>query len=317
METIESRRIKFGVLLSLQIPSIACYLGLIYHITSNRVTLRALHNHAPLVLLFVGLITVIVDLSMILNFLRTGIVNPSTDVYCRIWNFIDLLLYALVSILMLWTSVERHILIFHHHQLLNTERKCFFGHYFPYCVIFGYLILFYTYIAFIHSCENHFDYYQVVCAGLCFVYDPPALGVFDQFAHTVIPSILIVILNLGLWFRVLWQKHHRMRRTMEWRQHRKMILQFLPVSILYSCGYLPFGFVQCYQAINGPTNLSLAIQQLYFFYLFYLIGTLHPFACLIGMPEIYWKWFCRRNPRVIPTCIQQKHKRNKVAATAM
>ncbi|CAF1349580.1 unnamed protein product [Rotaria sp. Silwood1] len=46
-----------------------------------------------------------------------------------------------------------------------------------------------------------------------------------------------------------------MRRAVEWRRHRKMILQFLPVSILYSCGYLPFGFLQCYQAINGPTPL--------------------------------------------------------------
>ncbi|CAF2405451.1 unnamed protein product [Rotaria sp. Silwood2] len=106
-----------------------------------------------------------------------------------------------------------------------------------------------------------------------------------------------------------------MRRTMEWRQHRKMILQFLPVSILYSCGYLPFGFVQCYQAINGPTNLSLAIQQLYFFYLFYLIGALHPFACLIGMPELYWKWIHRENPRVAPVAYQTNNKTNKIATS--
>ena len=303
METVESRRVKFIVLISLQVPSIACYLGLIYHIVSNRAARRTLYNHAPLVLLFVGLITVFADLSMILDFLRMGIVSSSTHFYCRMWNFIDLLLYALVSILMLWTSIERHILIFHQHHLLNTERKRFFIHYFPFIIIFIYLIFFYLYVAFINPCENKFYYDQVVCGGLCFVPDTPILGVFDQLAHTIIPSILIFVLSIGLWLRILWQKYHRMRRAVEWRQHHKMILQFLPICILYLCGYLPFGFVQCYHMIHGPTDLSVSVQQLYFFYLFYLIGVLHPFACLIGMPEVYRKWSYRKATRVLPRTV--------------
>lgn len=304
MESIESRKIKFIILLSLQVPSILCYGALIYHIVCNRVARQALYNHAPLVLLFVGLITVVIDLSMILDFLRTGLVSSSTDFYCRFWNFIDLLLYALVSILMLWTSIERHILIFHQHQLLNTQRKRFLLHYVPFLVIFGYLIVFYLYIAFIHPCDNKFYYDQVVCAGLCFVLDTPILGVFDQLAHTILPSLLIFILSVGLWCRILWQKYYRMRRPLEWRQHHKMILQFLPICVLYLCGYLPFGFVQCYHMIHGPTSLSVHIQQLYFFYLFYLIGVLHPFACLIGMPEVYRKWWHRKTPRVTPRTVQ-------------
>ncbi|CAF4842227.1 unnamed protein product, partial [Rotaria sp. Silwood1] len=253
METDESRHTKFSILISIQIPSIICYIGLIYHMISNRPALQAVYNHAPLVMLFVGAATVLVDLSMVLNFLRTGIVIPTSDIYCHIWNFIDFLLYALASIMMLWQSIEKHILIFHYRQLLNTRKKRFFFHYAPLITIFLYLALFYVYVTFIYQCQNNFDYRKVICGGLCFVINNPALSVFDQFAHTVVPSILFVISNIGLWGRILWQKHHRMRRPIEWRRHRKMILQFIPVSILFSCGYLPFGFVQIYQAMNGPT----------------------------------------------------------------
>ncbi|CAF1627600.1 unnamed protein product [Rotaria magnacalcarata] len=220
------------------------------------------------------------DLFMILNFLQTGVVKPSTNAYCRAWNFIDLLLYALLSIMMLWTSIEWHILIFHNQQLLNTQRKLVYVHYAPVAFIFGYLTDFYMYIAFIHQCENQFDYSQVVCAGLCVVIDTPVLGVFDQLAHTIVPSILIVIANICLLLRVLWQKHYRMRQAIYWRKHRKMIWEFLPVSVFYLCSYLSFGFIQCYHMTHGPTSLSIIIQQFYFFYLFYIIGALRPFACL-------------------------------------
>ncbi|CAF4669842.1 unnamed protein product, partial [Rotaria sp. Silwood2] len=219
METIESRRIKFCVLLSIQIPSITCYIGLIYNTVSNRGTLRALQNHALFFLLVADLLAILTDLCMVLDFLRTGVVIPSIDVYCRIWNFIDLFLYGLVSILMLWTTIERHIFIFHHGELLNTRIKRFCFHYGPLIFAFGYLLMFYIYIAFIHPCENHFDYNQVVCAGLCFATDTPVLGIYDQLVHSIVPSILICILNLGLWIRVIWQKYYRMRRSLEWQQH--------------------------------------------------------------------------------------------------
>ncbi|CAF4466116.1 unnamed protein product [Rotaria socialis] len=117
----------------------------------------------------------------------------------------------------------------------------------------------YVYGAFIYPCENHFDYHQVCCAGLCFAIENRVLGLFDQFAHTLILSTLIVIVNLGLCCRVVLQKHQRMRRSMEWRQHRKMIIQFVSVAVLYMSSYLTYGSLQCYQLINGPTNLSTTI----------------------------------------------------------
>lgn len=311
METEKVREIKFAVLLLLQIPSIACYIGLIYHMISDKNILRALHHHAPLALLFVGFLAVIVDVSIVLNFLRTGLARPSTDTFCRIWNFIDLLFSTLVSILMLWTSIERHILIFHHHQLLNTKRKRFYIHYMPLIIIFAYLIPYYVYITFLHSCPNNFDYSQMICGGLCFYDFTPVWGVFDQLAHNIIPSILIALLNLGLWFRVLWQKNYRMRRAIEWRQHRKMILQLLPICIIYSFGYLPYGFVQCFRMIHGSTPLSTKIKDL-LFYSFYLVCVLHSFASLIVMPEVYRKFFNLHSKRIFPVTIQPNQVTSKI-----
>ncbi|CAF4256944.1 unnamed protein product, partial [Rotaria magnacalcarata] len=82
METAETRLVKFGIFMILQPPSIICYLASIHYILSHRDTRQALHHHGPLVLLFVGLVTVIFDLSMILDFLRTGVVTPSNEAYC-------------------------------------------------------------------------------------------------------------------------------------------------------------------------------------------------------------------------------------------
>ncbi|CAF4441241.1 unnamed protein product [Rotaria socialis] len=82
METVETRRMKFGIFMTLQPPSIICYLASIHYILTHRGTRQALHHHGPLVLLFVGLFTVIFDLSMILDFLRTGFVTPRNEGYC-------------------------------------------------------------------------------------------------------------------------------------------------------------------------------------------------------------------------------------------
>ncbi|CAF4395161.1 unnamed protein product, partial [Rotaria magnacalcarata] len=168
---------------------------------------------------------------MILDFLRTGVVTPSNDAYCSMWIFIDMLLYALACALMLWISIERHILIFHNQQLLDTKRKRLFVHYFQY------------------------DYQVVICNGACFAFANPILGLYDQFANSLVPYLLIIIVNIGLWLRIVWQKHYRMRRAVDWRQHRKIILQFAPVLIVYMFGYLTFGSLQCYHMIHGPTDL--------------------------------------------------------------
>jgi hypothetical protein len=78
IETTLSRRIKFCILFSLQIPSILCYLFLLFHLLYKRSMRRSLNNHVFILILFIGLITVLIDLSMILDYLRRRIVIPSS-----------------------------------------------------------------------------------------------------------------------------------------------------------------------------------------------------------------------------------------------
>jgi heme/copper-type cytochrome/quinol oxidase subunit 4 len=70
METNLSRQIKFIILLSIQIPSIICYLFLLYHLLFKRSMRRSLNNHVFILICFIGLITILIDLSMILDYLR-------------------------------------------------------------------------------------------------------------------------------------------------------------------------------------------------------------------------------------------------------
>ena len=70
---------------------------------------------------------------------------------CLMWWFIDYGFYGAVTVYLAWGSIERHILVFHSHQLLRTQRQRFFIHYLPliilsiYLLALPYLIYLYTF----------------------------------------------------------------------------------------------------------------------------------------------------------------------------
>ncbi len=297
-ETDLSRQIKFDILLPILIPSIVCSFFLLYHLIFNRTNRQALHNHVMVALLMTGLIVDLVDIPMVLNYLRTDLFTASTSIGCLIWNFFDITLYGLISLLMLWASIERHILIFHD-QLVSTKQRRRLIHYAPLIIIPTYMITFYFIIIFLYPCKNVFDYSKVVCGATCFYIANPALALFDQLAHSTIPAILIALFNMALLVRVIWQKHYRMRQSVGKLQHRRMILQLIPVSILYLCGVVPYGMLNCIHMFGIWTDVGTTLQ-LHFFYLFYLMAVFLPFICLLGMPNVYSKVSCKRQIQVAP-----------------
>lgn len=304
METNLNRQIKFSILLSIQIPSIICYLFLLYHLLFKRSMRRSLNNHVFILICFIGLITILIDLSMILDYLHRGIVQLSSPTYCLIWNFLDHLLYSLTDVLMLWASIERHILIFYK-SVLNTRRKRFLIHYVPLITVPIYLILIYIVILFLYPCENNFDYTQVICGGLCHENYVPWLEIIDRLIHDMIPVCLVVLSSICLIGQVIWQKHYRLRLPVQCHRHRKMALQMFPISVLYLCTvFFPYGTLDCINTFSVQSNISINVQQLYFFYLFYLLAQLLPFAYLTGMPKLYSKIFFRRTTRITPIATQ-------------
>ncbi|CAF1335430.1 unnamed protein product, partial [Adineta ricciae] len=77
-EEILLKRIKFGLFLSFQIPSIICHLFLIYHLIHDRLLRVALRNHVILVLLILNFLLITIDLSIVLDFLYIGYIREKT-----------------------------------------------------------------------------------------------------------------------------------------------------------------------------------------------------------------------------------------------
>ena len=135
---------------------------------------------------------------------------------------------------------------------------------------------------------------------MCYYEASPWLGFLDQALHNIIPTVLIVLLNVVLFIRVLWQKRHRMRQPIRWRQHRRMVLQLVPASVLYVCGVIPYGLLFSVHLLGGWSDVGIDLQG-HFFYLFYYIAVLLPFVCLLGMPSIYSKLCRKRQVQIFPT----------------
>jgi hypothetical protein len=152
----------------------------------------------------------------------------------------------------------------------------------------------------VHPCKTIFDYTQVVCGGLCYLDISPWLDTTDRFIRDVIPAFLIGVSSILLIGRVIWQKHYCMRLPMQWHRHRKLAIQIIPISILYLCCVIPYGLITCINIFDGWSGIGMSVQQLYFFYLFYLLAELLPFAYLAAIPKLYSKLFCRHPIRIIP-----------------
>ena len=295
------RSMKFYSLLTLQILSVFCSLFLLYHFLFDRLIRQVLYNHLIIALLFVSLLTCTIDLPLILFHLKVNVTPLSNGRFCLFWNYVDLSFYALISLLMLWTSIERYLFIYHSPCFQRRSLICF-SHRLPLLLIPLYVSLFYSVAILIHPCENHFDFTQVVCGELCYYSQTPWLAVIDQWLNNILPALFIAVLNLFLFVRVIWQKRRRPGRSLSWQRHRRMVLQLLPVTLLYLAGVLPYGFVTCASLLGFSSQASLTLQG-HFFYLFYYVAVLLPFVSLIGMPNIYSKILPKRTPQIYPTVI--------------
>jgi hypothetical protein len=79
----------------------------------------------------------IIDIPNYLISLRLNYVWPQSPINCYLWYGN----YNMIGILMVWASVERQILIFHH-QWLNTKKKRILIHYIPLITIILYTCIF-------------------------------------------------------------------------------------------------------------------------------------------------------------------------------
>lgn len=309
-------RIKFGLFVAFQIPSVLCHLFLIYHLSRNKHLRKSLRNHVILLFLIVNGLLITIDLSIILYFLYFGHLEENSINLCTAWNFLDAFLANLSAFLMMWASAERHILIFYVRQIYNTNFKRLFFHYIPLSVCIIYAFIFYTIAVYAYpncSNEEHFHYDEVFCGRACYVHEDLVLSTIDLVFNRITCSVAILIFNSALLIRVLYEKRQR-NQMIRWHRHRKMMIQILSISILYLIGTLPASIAELIHvfSFSEHNEEESAIQEEIFLYLYYLVSVFIPFICLMSLPEVYTKipllFCCKKTTHVTPHLALVTHR---------
>ncbi|CAF4107286.1 unnamed protein product [Rotaria sordida] len=275
--------VRFWIILLFYIPSLICSLFILYNFIVCRTLRQALCNHVIILLLFINLIVQLTGIPWILNYYHLGYVWPQNPSFCLTWIFIDEALYITTTLLFAWATIERHILIFHD-QLVSTKYKIIFFHYLPTIIIILYCICYNVSVIIVPTCENRYDYTQIVCGyPLCY-YEIHLVATWDIVANDIVPTIIIIFCSIALLLRVFYQKY-QMRRPILWRRHRKMTIQLLSISLLYLVLYIPRMLMEFIYLCGVSEDFGANFMAYAEFFAYYGNFFL-PFVCAGSMPEL-------------------------------
>ena len=299
------RQVVFGLFLFGQLMSIPCYLLMLYHLLFGRTARKALSNHVIVLILTFNFMSITIDLSMTMDFMRRGTVRSLNPALCLLHQYMAYGIWYGALFLILWASIERHILIFHS-KLVSTARGRLLFHYIPLVFSSLYAPILYFYLIVFYPCENVFVATSALCGGPCFFREMPAWFIwYDSFVHFIIPIFLIIVFGVLLLVRVLAQKR-RLQQTVTWHQNRKMIVQLILVSSSYLVFCLPYFIITLVQSLGFPRFGSNVIKP-YITQMTYVPVIVVPYATLITLSGLNQKLRsltnCRGNRRTIAPSI--------------
>jgi len=274
--------VKFWLYLVFLIPSLLCSLLVLYYLLYRRTLHHALHNHAIIIFLSIGLIYEVTIYPWMLYFYDHGGIWERGNLFCTIWTFIDWGLYYTQTILFAWATMERHILIFHH-QWLSTKKKRLLIHYVPLILLILYCLIYYTVVMFFPTCEHEFDNYYMICAEIC-SFNSTTLYMYETIIHQILPNLIIVVFSLALLLRIRRQKH-RVGRSLQWRKHWKMTIQLLSVSCIYLIFSFPVTLMNFLRLCGLPRSLTANTME-YLLPFNYCMILLCPLACALSIPQL-------------------------------
>ena len=301
------RPLRFWLLLIFDIPSIVCSLFVLYHLLFNQTSRGALHNHTIIILLTIALIFQLTDIPCYLDFILRGIVRPQNPMRCLVWWLINLGFYNTAALILAWSSIERHILVFHD-RWISTKRKRFFVHYLPLYILISYSSIYYTFVIFFPPCQHTFIYTLPVCAASPCHLLHPILGLWEMGVHGCLSTITVAFFSIALLVRVILYKR-RHNRAFRWRKYRKMIIQLLSISAMYLLLNFPIMLMSVAHLCGLPSNIGVEAQQITFF-LTYWVMFLLPFVALTSLPGLRKKMYIiglLKRPR--PSTVTLKMKR--------
>jgi len=303
------RSVRFWLLLLSDIPSIICTFFLLYHLIHNRALRNALNNHIIILLLLFGSTTQLIDVPFYLAFIaNVGIVRPSVPSTCLAWWFVSFGMYNGGTILMAWTALERHILVFNYQWILN-KRGRFLVHYLPITILLLYIFIFYIYVLFFFPCENIYEYTLPICNAYPCYQANSFIGMWEFIVNNIVPSLLVAFLSFALLMRVIRQKR-RLNQPIQWRKQRKMTVQLVSISALNVIFNIPLNLVSIARLCGLLENSGVEAQQYFYFSCYFLIF-LFPFVCLLSYSELHMEVklqvLCRKlrpNAATVPTALE-------------
>jgi hypothetical protein len=253
-----------------------------------------------IVLLFLGLIYELTVIPWFLHNDRFDTPWSTSSLFYLFWVFFDYSLYSLQIALFAWATIERHILIFHD-KWISTEKKRLFVHYCPIVVITLYYFVYYTIVYFAKPCPTPFDGFLAGGIYIPCAFDRTVLATWDLMFHQFVPTVIILCFCIGLVVRVVYQKI-RVRQPMQWRKHRKMIIQLLSISLVYIVFNLPWVLVifayQCGLSVEIAIVGIITAKFLYYNVIFCF-----PIVACLSLSELRRKFmqtfFCFKLDRQI------------------
>jgi hypothetical protein len=281
-----SDTVKFWFYLTFLIPSYTCSVFVLYYLIVNGKLRFTLHNHSIILVLVIGIVYEMTIYPWMLYYYHYRGVWHRSLIFCTIWSFIDWGLYYTQTILFAWTTIERHILIFHN-QWVSTKTRRFLIHYVPLVLLSSYCLVYYVILDFFPPCINSYYDTSMICVTLCFT-NIYALYMWDTLVHQALPTLIIVTFSIALLVRVSWHKH-RIGQSIQWRKHRKMTIQMLYISLLYLIFAFPMTLMNLLYLCVLPRSIGMHFMQ-YLLFLNYSMILLYPFACLLSLPQLRHKF---------------------------
>ncbi|CAF0919165.1 unnamed protein product [Adineta steineri] len=111
---------------------------------------------------------------------------------------------------------------------------------------------------------------------------------YMSIAHDFMPIVIIIVFGAALLLRITIQKR-RLRQVTEWRKYRKMIIQFIFISITFVISNLPYTIVYFGEAL-GFSSFGINLLR-YFLLLSNLEPMALPYATLITLPGLKEKLY--------------------------
>jgi hypothetical protein len=189
------------------------------------------------------------------------VVIQQTYTFCVVWSWWDDSTLAVSLHLVTWCCIERHLFVFHS-QMMKKKWCLILLHYIPLIICLLYTPVFYAIVEFFPTtCTNVWDYSLLTCGSACYAFDP-FLGAYDWLFNYATPTLIILLSNIFLFCRIIWQKIKR-QRPVQWSRQRRLIIQLVFISLLYLILLLPAVIVGVIEALWSPTFL-IDIQLNYF-----------------------------------------------------